>query len=325
MEAGVEMKFRVADDGSLMMGQWLYVPNDETVKRMVLQEAHESKFSIYPGSTKMYRDLRHLNWWPNMKKEIAEYVSKCGFPKGRKGNDAIWVIVDRLMKSALFLPIKMTDSVDKLAKIYINEVVRLHGILVSIVSDQDPRWPIRKSHPSLGRPITGMCARIWRKLRGTHGIGGVHEIGDRKLYGVELVQVTTKKVRTIRDRIKAVQDRQKKYVDRVGPVAYKVDLPPQLAKVHDVFHVSLLRKADVDPARVLPQVLVEVKEDVTLELRPIRILDQEVKELRSKKIPIIRILWQNAQIEEETWEREAEMRKKYPNLFELPGMEYETS
>jgi len=77
----------------------------------------------------------------------------------------------------------------------------------------------------------------------------------------------------------------------MGPVAYKVDLPPQLAKFHDVFHVFLLRKADVDPARILPQVLVEVKEDLTLELRPIKILDQEVKELRSKKIPIIRILW----------------------------------
>jgi hypothetical protein len=66
-----------------------------------------------------------------------------GFPKGRKGNDAIWVIVDRLTKSALFLPIKMTDSVDKLAKIYINKVVRLHGIPVSIVSDRDPRFTSR--------------------------------------------------------------------------------------------------------------------------------------------------------------------------------------
>jgi len=195
------------------------------------------------------------------------------------------------------------------------------------------------------------------------------EIGDRKLYGAELVQVTTEKVRTIRDRIKAAQDRQKKYANvrrtplefsmgdqvflkvapwknmlrfglkgklttcfigpfkilqRVGLVAYKVDLPPQLAKVHDVFHISLLRKANVDPAQILPQVPVEVKEDLTLELRPIRILDQEMKE-RSKKIPIVRILWRNAQIEEETWEREAEMRKKYLKLFELPGMEYETS
>jgi len=170
VEVGVETKFQVTVDGSLMMGQRLYVPNDKTVKRMVLQEAHESKFSIHPGSTKMYRDLKHLYWWPNMKKEIAEYVSKCGicqqvkvehqrpvgplqplkipewkweitmdfvsgFPKGRKGSDAIWVIIDRLMKSALFLPIKMTDSVDKLVKIYINEVVQLHGIPVSIVSN----------------------------------------------------------------------------------------------------------------------------------------------------------------------------------------------
>ena len=192
------------------------------------------------------------------------------------------------------------------------------------------------------------------------------ETGDRKLYGADLIQVTTEKVRIIKDRIKVAQDRQKKYADvrrrplefrtgdqvflkvapwknmlrfglkgkltpryigpfeilqRVGPVAYKVDLPPQLAKVHDVFHVSLLRKADVDPTRILPKVPVEVKEDLTLEMRPIRILDQGEKVLRNKKIPIVRILWRNAQIEEETWEREAEMRKKHPNLFKPQGME----
>jgi hypothetical protein len=126
---------------------------------MILREAHESKFSIHPGSTKMYRDLKHHYWWPNMKRKITEYVSKykicqqvkvehqrpagplqslqiskwkwemitmnfvSGFPKKRKGNDAIWVIVDRLTKSILLLPKKMTDSVDKLAKVYINEVV----------------------------------------------------------------------------------------------------------------------------------------------------------------------------------------------------------
>jgi hypothetical protein len=71
-------------------------------------------------------------------------------------------------------------------------------------------------------------------------------------------------------------------------------LPPQLAKVHDVFHVSLLRKADVDPARILPQVPVEVKEDLTLKLRPTRILDWGVKELQNNRISIVRILWQNA-------------------------------
>ena len=144
---GKKTQFRVADDGSLMMGQWLYVPDDETVKHMVLWEAHESKFSIHLDNFKMYQDLKHLYWWPNMKREIAEYVSKyevcqqlkvehqipakplqipewkwgmiimdfvLGFPKWRKGDDAIWVIVDRLMKSAIFLPIKMIDLVESL-------------------------------------------------------------------------------------------------------------------------------------------------------------------------------------------------------------------
>ena len=68
------MKFRVADDGSLMMGQRFYVPNDETVKRMVLQEAYESKFSIHLGSTKMYWDPKHLYWWLNMKSLVCFYV-----------------------------------------------------------------------------------------------------------------------------------------------------------------------------------------------------------------------------------------------------------
>jgi hypothetical protein len=66
-----------------------------------------------------------------------------GLPRGKRGNDAIWVIVDRLTKSALFLPVKMTDLVDKLAKIYVNEVVRLHGVPISIVSDRDPRFTSR--------------------------------------------------------------------------------------------------------------------------------------------------------------------------------------
>jgi hypothetical protein len=70
-----------------------------------------------------------------------DFVS--GLPRGKKGNDAIWVIVDRLTKSALFLPVKMTDSVDKLAKIYVNKIVRLHGVPTSIVSDRDPRFTSR--------------------------------------------------------------------------------------------------------------------------------------------------------------------------------------
>jgi len=102
---------------------------------------------------------------------------------------------------------------------------------------------------------------------------------------------------------------------RIEPVAYRLALPPHLAKIHDVFHVSLLRKAEVDPSRVLPQIPLEIDENLTLEMNPVKVLDYSVKELRNRKIPIIKILWKNSQIEEVTWERESQMRQKHPELF----------
>jgi hypothetical protein len=101
---------------------------------------------------------------------------------------------------------------------------------------------------------------------------------------------------------------------RIGLVAYRLALPPHLAKIHDVFHVSLLRKAKVDPSRVLPQIPLEIDENLTLEMKPVKVLDYSVKEMINKKIPNIKILWRNSQIEEVTWERESQMRQKHPEL-----------
>jgi hypothetical protein len=179
VRSGIETPFQIQKDGMVVLGRRMYLPDDQPLKREVLQEAHESRFATHPGSTKMYRDLKDFYWWPNMKKEVAEYVAKCGIcqqvkvehqkparflqpllipewkwenitmdfvsglPRGKRGSDAIWVIVDRLTKSALFLAMKMTDSVEKLAKLYMDEVVRLHGVPVSIVSDRDPRFTFR--------------------------------------------------------------------------------------------------------------------------------------------------------------------------------------
>jgi hypothetical protein len=89
---------------------------------------------------------------PEWKWEMITMDFVSGLPRGKKGNDAIWVIVDRLTKSALFLPVKMTDSVDKLAKIYVNKIVRLHGVPTSIVSDRDPRFTSRL-WPSIQRAL----------------------------------------------------------------------------------------------------------------------------------------------------------------------------
>ena len=109
-------------------------------------------------------------------------------------------------------------------------------------------------------------------------------------------------------------------LERIGPVAYHLELPIHLDKIHYVFHISLLRKAKIDPSRVLPQVPIKVKEDLTMQVKPVKILDQDVKVLRNKRVPLVRVLWRSSQIEEETWERESEIKEKYPHLFHEIGM-----
>nr|KYP69532.1 Transposon Ty3-I Gag-Pol polyprotein [Cajanus cajan] len=156
-----------------------YHPGKANVVVDALKEGHRSKLSFHPGATKMYHDLRKMFWWPRMKKDIAEFVSAClvcqkakiehqkpsgllqplsipewkwdsismdfvvALPRTRKGHDSIWVIVDKLTKSAHFLPVNIRYSLEKLARLYIDEIVRLHGIPSSIVSDRDPRFTSR--------------------------------------------------------------------------------------------------------------------------------------------------------------------------------------
>ncbi|KAL5565244.1 hypothetical protein UlMin_028408 [Ulmus minor] len=104
-------------------------------------------------------------------------------------------------------------------------------------------------------------------------------------------------------------------LERIGKVAYKLALPPELAAVHNVFHVSMLRKYVSDPSHVLASEPIEVREDLTYQEQPVQILDRKDKALRNKVIPLVKVLWRNHKVEEATWEREDEMRAKYPHLF----------
>nr|GEV89504.1 putative reverse transcriptase domain-containing protein [Tanacetum cinerariifolium] len=158
------------------VGGMSWLPCYGDLRTVIMHKSHKSKYSIRPGSNKMYQDMKKLYWWPNMKDDIATYVSKCltcakvkaehqkpsgllvqpkipewkwdnitmdfvaKLPKSSQGYDTIWVIVDRLTKFAIFTPIRETDPMDKLARIYLKEVVTRHGIHVSIISDRDPRF-----------------------------------------------------------------------------------------------------------------------------------------------------------------------------------------
>ncbi|GJX50821.1 putative reverse transcriptase domain-containing protein [Tanacetum coccineum] len=163
-------------DGTLCLNGRSWLPCYGDLRSVIMHESHKSKYSIHPGSEKMYQDMKKLYWWPNMKANIATYVSKCltcakvkaehqrpsgllvqpaipewkwdnitmdfitKLPKSSHGFDTIWVIVDRLTKSAHFLPIRENDPLDKLARLYLNRIVARHGIPVSIICDRDGRF-----------------------------------------------------------------------------------------------------------------------------------------------------------------------------------------
>ena len=103
---------------------------------------------------------------------------------------------------------------------------------------------------------------------------------------------------------------------RIGPLAYKLALSPELANVHNVFHISMLCKYVPDPSHILVQPTIEINRNLSYEERPICIMDRQEKRLRNKVIPLVNIWWENQSGNEATWEKESEMRQKYPHLFE---------
>jgi hypothetical protein len=159
-------------NGTLWLGKWLCILNLKPIRELILQEEHDSVYSIHPGSTKMYKDLKTRYWWYGMKRDIAEYVSLCdtcqrvkvehqrpagllqplkipewkwdeigmdfivGLPRTQAGYDSIWVIMDKLTKVAHFIPVKTTYSGAKLAELYMSRIVCLQGVPKKVMSDR---------------------------------------------------------------------------------------------------------------------------------------------------------------------------------------------
>ncbi|GJU06610.1 reverse transcriptase domain-containing protein [Tanacetum coccineum] len=173
---GMNKEFETRPDRTLCIKKRSWLPRFGGLRDLIMNDSHKSKYSIYPGSDKMYQDLKKLYWWPNMKAKIATYVSKCLtcakfnveyqkpsgllvqpeipqwkwdkitmdsvtiLPNTLSGYDTIWVIVDRLTKSAHFLPIKETDSMERLTRLYLKEVFSRHGVPVLIILDRASRF-----------------------------------------------------------------------------------------------------------------------------------------------------------------------------------------
>ncbi|KAM6563739.1 hypothetical protein CsatB_023737 [Cannabis sativa] len=104
-------------------------------------------------------------------------------------------------------------------------------------------------------------------------------------------------------------------LDRVGRVAYRLALPPTLAKTHNVFHISMLRKYVPDPTHVLTYKNLNLQQDMSYMARPVRVIEKGIKVLRNKTIPLVKILWSDSSDREATWELEKDMQNQYPELF----------
>ncbi|GKC68457.1 putative reverse transcriptase domain-containing protein [Tanacetum coccineum] len=125
-------------DGTLCLNGRSWLPGYGNLRTVIMHESHKSKYSIHPGSDKMYQDMKRLYWWPNMKADIATYV-----------------IIDRLTKSAIFVPIRETDPLEKLERMYLKEVVTRHGIPISIICGRCGKVEVRFDNFGGGGEETG--------------------------------------------------------------------------------------------------------------------------------------------------------------------------
>ncbi|GJZ58886.1 hypothetical protein Tco_0614702 [Tanacetum coccineum] len=307
------------------------------------------------------------------------------------GYDSIWVIVDRLTKSAHFLPMKETDSTEKLTRLYMKEIVARHGIPVSIISDRDSHFTSRvwqSLHKALGTQLdlstayhpqtdgqsertiqtledmlracvidfgngwdrhlplvefsynnsyhTSIKATPFETLYGRKCCSPVcwAEVGEAQLTGPKINHETTEKIFKIKDRMQAARDRQKSYADkrrkplefevgdkvmlkvapwkgvmrfgkrgklnpryigpfriieRISPVAYRLDLPQELSRVHNVFHICNLKRCLSKDTLVIPLEEIQLDDKLNFFKEPVEIMDREVKQLKRSRIPIIKV------------------------------------
>ncbi|GJS33460.1 putative reverse transcriptase domain-containing protein [Tanacetum coccineum] len=382
-------------DGMLCLNGRSWILCRGNIRELIMHESHKSKYSVHLGSGKMYQDLKKMYWWPNMKAEIATYVSKCltcakvkaeyqkpsgllvqpvipvwkwenitmdfvtKLPKTSIGQDTIWVIIDRLTKSAHFLPMKETDSMEKLTRQYLKEVVSRHGVPVLIISNRDYKFTShfwKSLNKSLGTQLDmstayhpqtdGQSERTIQTLEDMLR-ACVMDFGKDCLFvGLRLETLSSlvwklfmKQLRRSfkSKRIQAARDRQKSYADRRRkPLKFEVGDKVMLkvspwkwvirfgkrGKLNPRYigpFRIIAKKCFVDEPLAIPLDEIQIDDKLHFREEPVEIMDREVKRLKQSRIPIIKVRWNSRRGPEFTWEREDQMKKKYHHLFVNPS------
>nr|GEU99368.1 putative reverse transcriptase domain-containing protein [Tanacetum cinerariifolium] len=304
------------------------VPLVGGVRTKIIDEAHKTRYSIHLGANKMNHDLRDMYWWLGMKRDIATYVSKCLTCSKVKAEHQR-PSVDKLAKSTHFLATREDYSTERLAKLYIDEIVARHGVPMSIISDQDGRftsrfWPTLQKdlgmrldmstayHPQTDRQSERTIHTLKDMLKECVIDFGsnwdIHlplaEFYYNNSYHLKICcapfeALMEGNVVLIKEKLRAVRDCHKSYADNRGK-------PLEFEDAN--LHVPLD----------------EIKFDKTLRFveEPVEIMDCEVRSLKHSKISLVKVHWNSKRGPEFTWEREDHMKSKYPQLFVDPAVEW---
>ncbi|XP_049382678.1 uncharacterized protein LOC125847010 [Solanum stenotomum] len=245
-----------------------------------------------------------------------------GLPRSFWKFDSIWVIVDRRIKSAHFLPIKTTYTIEEYARLYIKEIVRLHGVPISIISDRGAQFTAniwKLFQKSLGTQVIQQQLTTAQSRHKSYADvrrrGLEFSIGDWVFLKVSPMKGVMRFGK--KGKLRPPYIGPYKIIRRVGQLAYELKLPQELSSVHPVFHVSMLQKCIGDPSRITPTEDVQVTGDLTYEGVPIAILDRQLRKLGNKEVASVKVLCRNQQVEEVTWEAKEAMKLKYPHLFQI--------
>ncbi|GJT43634.1 putative reverse transcriptase domain-containing protein [Tanacetum coccineum] len=280
-------KLEPRTDGTLCLHDRSWLPCYRDLRSVIMHESYKSKYSIHPDSEKMYQDMKKLYWRPNMKANIATYVTKCltcakAAPYealyGRKCRSPVcWAEVG---EAQLTSPELIQETTEKI-------------ILIKqrIQAAQDRQ----KSYADLKRkPMEFEVGdRVMLKVSPWKGVVRFGKRGKLNLRYVGPFKVLAK----------------------VRKVAYRLELPQELSRVHHTFHVSNLKKCYADEPLVMPLEGIHVDDKLQFVEEPVEIMEREIKRLKRSRIPLVKVRWNSRRGPEFTWEREDSFKQKYPQLF----------
>nr|GEX99116.1 hypothetical protein [Tanacetum cinerariifolium] len=279
LQKGLDKMIQQRSDWTLYYLERIWLPLKGDVRTMIMDQAHKSKYTIYPGADKMYYDLRDRYWWLGIKKDIAVYVAMdfmTKFARTSSGHDTIWVIVDRLIKSAHFLPMRNDYKINRLARLYLNEIA------LGTRLDMSTAY-----HPQIDGQSEHTIQTLEDMLRvSVLDFGGVRMF----IFRPELVQETTKKISQIKNRLKAARDRQKSYFDkRRKPLEFSVEV---LA----------------NPTLQVPLDEIQVDAKLNFMEKPMENLERDFNKVKRSRISIVKVRWNSKCGLKFKWEHKDQMK-----------------